>query len=88
MYLRLASYGPSDSMVMVDRIVDGQHWTAWNSDTTCKVAFSHPAERRAWQERPAARACTGPTRCRADDGNGLDVPGQKPFDLKATFSAS
>ena len=89
MYLRLASYGPSDSMVMVDRIVDGQHWTAWNSDTTCTVAFSHPADKTGVA---GTASCLGlrwtDTMQVGPDGNSLDIPGQKPFDLKATFSAS
>ena len=89
LYLRLASYGPSDSMVMVDRIVDGQHWTAWNSDTECTVTFSHQADTTG-----VAGTASCPGLHWADmmqeglDGNGVDVPGQKPFDFKATFSAS
>jgi hypothetical protein len=89
MYLRLASYGPSDSMLMVDRIADGQHWTAWNSDTACTVAFSHPADKTGVTGTASCRDLRWTDMMQAGpDGNSLDVPGQQPFDLEAAFSAS
>ena len=85
MYLRSGSHGLLGSMVMVDRTVDGQHWTAWIG-YHAKAALSHPATKTGVQARPTALCWVmDRRRCRLWTGqqNGLDVPGQKPFDLKA-----
>jgi hypothetical protein len=87
-----ADYGSADpeTTVILDRITNGQHWTAPDSYTACTVKLTAPADKTGVA---GTASCHGLrwTDVMVSDPFSYEptyVKGQDPFDVELSFSAS